>query len=448
MKLHGNLTWGDYAPTDVIGTDRKKDRIILMTFPEASSSLGLEPSVLSIGATGDKVEYSYKNRDFNDDDVNTYLCSVYISGVVEFEQWTRKHNFNKIVVGGYHPTTFPEEFIKLAHKIVQGPTDDIWLTLAQPAQVVPGIVTYKNLPRRDIYDLDYNQQIIPDKKRTDRVVSINTSQGCSTTPPCDFCASPIMCSQVLSKPLEYVEREVKQLSNFYPRFCFIRDENFFMQRDWKERLQILRKLGRNINYPLSYYLFASSNTLNEKRVQAMKDAGVYMVCIGLEDPTKEYAKNKKLNRTCALLKDYGIYKYLSFIVNPLEIIGAEKGEEYYKCLMNRLYELKPEMICGNFLMPFPGTALWDKYYAYVSRDDYKYYDSKTPFMIRNEVLREKMKFFLFWYQWKYYTSDFYNQQVRDFRGPFMDEYDTLYIRFKELRDQFMEKYETIWNVRA
>jgi len=371
---------------------------------------------------------------------------VYISGIAEFEQWAVKHDFDKIVVGGYHPTTFPEEFVKLAHKIVQGPTDDVWLTIQQPNQIIPGLVTNKHLPRRDVYDLDRNEQIIPDKKVGDRVVSINTSMGCSTKPPCDFCASPIMCDSVLSKPLEYVEREVRQLRDYYPRFCFIRDENFFMQRDWKARLQILGKLGDNLNYPLSYYLFASSNTLTETKVKAMKDAGVYMVCLGLEDPTKEYAKNKKLDRTCAMLKDYGIYKYLSFIVNPLEIIGTKEGEAFYKCLMKRLYELGPEMICGNFLMPFPGTALWDKYYAFVCRDDYQYYDSKTPFLIKNEVLREKMKFFLFWYQWKYYTSKFYRKNVRNFHIGY--QWDTLYTRFIELYHHFMKQYEVLWNVRA
>jgi len=110
--------------------------------------------------------------------------------------------------------------------------------------------------------------------------------------------------------------------------------------------------------------------------------------------------------------------------------------------MQRIEELAPEMICGNFLMPFRGTKIWDKYYAYVSPEDYRHYDSKTPFLIRNPVLREKMKFFMFWYQWQYYTSDFYNTNVREFQTG-----DTLHLRFLELYKHFRSVYERIWDVR-
>jgi hypothetical protein len=168
-----------------------------------------------------------------------------------------------------------------------------------------------------------------------------------------------------------------------------------------------------------------------------------MVCLGLEDPTKSYAKNKNMDKVAGWLKKYNVYSYLSFIVNPLEIIGREEGERFYKILMDRICELAPEMICGNFLMPFRGTGLWDKYYAHVSPDDYEHYDSKTPFLVHNPVLRDKMRFFMFWYQWEYYNSKFYNENVRNFAVG-----DMLHLRFQELYDTFKVMYERIWNCRA
>ena len=174
----------------------------------------------------------------------------------------------------------------------------------------------------------------------------------------------------------------------------------------------------------------------------MRDCGVYMICLGLEDPMIKYSKNERLDKVVSWLKDSGISTYLSFIVNPMKIIGREAGENFYDILMKRVEELAPEMICGNFLMPFRGTKIWDEYYAYVSPEDYKYYDSKTPFLVHNPVVREKMKFFLFWYQWLYYTSDFYNQKVRKFECN-----DTLHLRFVELYQKFRTQYERLWNVR-
>jgi radical SAM superfamily enzyme YgiQ (UPF0313 family) len=246
-----------------------------------------------------------------------------------------------------------------------------------------------------------------------------------------------MCPRLLSKPLELVEREVLSLIEYNPKFLFIRDENFAMQRDWKNRLKIIHKHLPEVKI----YLFASANTLNEERIKFMADHGVYMICLGLEDPTVEYGKNKHLDNAVGLMKKHGIMVYLSFIVNPLKIIGREAGKEFYQVLTKRIEELKPEMICGNFLMPFRGTKIWDEYYAFVSPEDYKYYDSKTPFLIRNPIVRKKMQFFLFWYQWQYFNSETY-QGVRNFYVE-----DTLHLRFLELYEQFRPIYENLWDIR-
>lgn len=440
MVPYGTKTWKAVAFEDLSGS-RKKNRVIGMSFPRQDAALGLEPSILTVLPDGDNVEYDPINRLYNDEDVLFYLCSVYISGYDEFVAWAGKHDKNKIVVGGYQPTTFPEEFTRYAAKVVRGPCDNFYRTIAQEGQVVDGICTYDRLPRRDLYDIKkFNQQIIPDKRVDDVVVSINTSLGCSQTPPCDFCCTPIMCPKLMSKPIDLVKREALALAQYAPKFCFIRDENFTMQRDWKLRLAIIHQALPETKL----YLFASANTLTTwEKVEYMARNGVYMVCLGLEDPTKDYAKNRNLDAVCKFLKRAGIYIYLSFIVNPLEIVGKEAGETFYGKLMERFQELAPEMVCGNFLMPFRGTGLWDKYFQFVGPEDYRYYDSKTPFLVRNPVLREKMKFFMFWYQWKYFTSDFYQKSVRKF-----DTGDTLHLRFRELYDEFMPRYERIWNVRS
>jgi len=438
-SIYGEKTWRTIDFED-ISSDRKKDRIIGMSFPRQDLTLGLEPSILTVLPDGKNVEYDPKNRLYNDEDVQLYLCSVYISGYDEFVVWALKHDKAKIVVGGYQPTTFPEEFTRYAFKVVQGPCDNLFETLKQEGQVVDGICTYDRLPRRDLYDLSTNQQIIPDKKPEDMVVSINTSLGCSQKPPCDFCCTPIMCPALISKPIELVKREAASLVVYGPKFCFIRDENFTMQRDWQERLSIIHAALPETKL----YLFASANTItSQEKADYLAANGVYMVCLGLEDPTKDYAKNKTMDTVVGYLKKAGIYIYLSFIVDPLAIVGREEGEAFYQKLNKRFIELAPEMVCGNFLMPFRGTGLWDRYYQFVGPEDYKYYDSKTPFLVRNPILREKMKFWMFWYQWKYFTSKFYNISVRKF-----DTGDTLNLRFIELYDEFMPRYERIWNTRA
>lgn len=405
--------------------------IIAMTFPKQNLSLGLEPSILTVvpnDTDNCKVEYvlDQYNINHNEDDVLFYMCSVYITGMHEFFNWAQSHNQRKIVVGGYEPTINPNAFINYADKIITGPCDDFWSTIVQAGQIVKGITRDWRIPRYDLYDVRLNQQIIPDKQKDDVVTSINTSQGCPFK--CDFCCSPLMCDHIMSKPVQLVQKEIDYLKTLKPKFIFIRDENFPLQKDWKEKLAIINQLGAKI------YLFASSNLCTEENVKYMKQYGVYMICLGLEDITVQYGKNKELDKTCELLHKYGIYVYLSFIVNPTKINTDEKSEEFYDRLLKRFYELKPEMVCGNFLMPFRGTKLWDEYKHLVEEKDFDDYDSKSAFLEKDPERRKKDEFDMFYYQWKYYTSEFYRKHVRRF-----DTHDTLHWRFLELKEEFEYK---------
>lgn len=402
--------------------------ILAMTFPKQDLNLGLEPSILTVVPNdSDNVKVKYilnqDSIDIKEEDVLYYMCSIYITGMDEFIKWSKHHDNNKIIVGGYEPTINPNEFINYSKKVIIGPCDSFYETINQDGKIVNGITRNLRIPRYDLYDVRLNQQIIPDKKVDDIVTSINTSQGCPFK--CDFCCSPLMCDHIMTKPKELVKGEIEYLKRYNPKFIFIRDENFPLQVDWKEKLQIINELGAKI------YLFASSNLCTEDNVKFMKENGVYMICLGLEDITVEYGKNKELDKTCALLHKYGIYVYLSFIVNPLKINTDEKSELFYSMLLNRFYELKPEMVCGNFLMPFRGTKIWDEYKEYVDREDFKLYNSKSAFLEKDLERRYKDEYDMYYYQWLYYTSEFYKHNVRKF-----DTNDTLYLRFLELKNQF------------
>lgn len=403
-------------------------KILAMTFPKQNTNLGLEPSVLTVVPDGDNVEYilDYHTDRYCDEDVEYYLCSIYITGMEDFIEWSQRHVKSKIIAGGYEPTINPDDFLDYAERIITGPCDDFYATINQEGRIVKGITSNNRIPRYDLYDVRLNQQIIPDKAVEDIVTSLNTSQGCPFR--CDFCCSPLMCDHIMMKPISLVEEEINYLRSLTPKFLFIRDENFPLQKDWKEKLALIKTTGAKI------YLFASANLLTEENVRYMKENNVYMVCLGLEDITVEYGKNKKLDEVCELLHKYGIYVYLSFIVNPTKIDTDDKASDFYQKLLGRFYKLKPEMVCGNFLMPFRGTALWDEYKELITFEDFKYYDSKSAFLEKNPDRRLKDEFDMFYYQWIYYNSILYNREIRKF-----DVQDTLHLRFLELKDEFASK---------
>ena len=409
-------------------------QILAMTFPRQSLSLGLEPSILTVvpDDTPDaKVRYVLDQYadDTPDDEVLLYMCSVYITGMHDFFEWAGRHDRDKIVVGGYEPTINPGDFTDYAKKVIVGPCDSFYETIAQDGQVVTGITRNRRIPRYDLYDIRLNQQIIPDKRPSDVVTSINTSQGCPFR--CDFCCSPLMCDHIMTKPLSLVEEEIEYLRGHTDaKFIFIRDENFPLQRDWREKLRVINRLGARI------YLFASSNLCTEENIRVMRENGVYMICLGLEDVTVDYRKNRELDRTCDLLHENGIYVYLSFIVDPTKVDDDRKSAWFYERLLERFRRLRPEMVCGNFLMPLRGTAIWDDYKHLVTPEDFRSYDSKSAFLEKDPLRRAIDEYDMYRYQRLYYESDFYRHNVRRF-----DTGDTLHMRFEELRQEFDRKWQ-------
>ena len=386
--------------------------------------------MLTVLPQGGNVEYSHENKIFDGKDIDYYLCSVYVNGVDLFKEWAKKHEFSKIVVGGYEATITPQDFIQYAHKIVKGPCDDFFETVKQDGQIVKGIVNFKEMPRYDLHDPKNNKKSIPELMPGELLVTINTSQGCPHA--CDFCQTPLMFGRnILSKPLGLVRKEVEHLKTQNPDYLFIRDENFTALNDFKERLSIIGETGAKI------WLFSSANTLNEEKIKCLKENGVYMVLMGLEDITQSYSKNKNIDKVSGLLHENGIYPALTYIVDPLSLDTDGKISDYFGKLSQRFKDLKPALLYGYFLLPLRGTPMYEKYRHLILDSDFKNYDFSSAFLVRDPVQKEKLERAMIQCKSDYYTSDFYRENVREFECG-----DQLHLTFEREKSKWMQSKES------
>jgi radical SAM superfamily enzyme YgiQ (UPF0313 family) len=387
-------------------------KIIGLTFPNKDNwGCMNDPAVLTVLPQGSNVEYSDENKIFNDEEVEYYLCGIYITGVKEFKEWASKHDKNKIIVGGYQPTLCPHEFVDHAWKVVVGLCDNLLKTIMQEGQIVNGITDYTNLPRYDLWDIKKNMIFFPDLMPNDKLITINTSSGC--TMKCEFCCTPFMTNSVKSKPLEYIQKEIDYMMSLYGHcdMCFVKDENVLLQKDWEERLKIISKLADRL------VIFVSANLLNEEKIKKLVDCNVRLVFIGLDDINDLNGKNKNLVQVCNLLHDNGIYVMLSHIIDPTTIIKEEDEEKYYKALKEKLIACKSAAIYSNFLLPFPGTPIYNKYkHLLRGEEDYPLYASYTPaLLIKDPILIQRMLGNLHKLCDEYFESDWYNKNVRKYK---------------------------------
>lgn len=381
----------------------------------------LEPSVLYVAPKEGETEFIWDNKPKVE--IDKYICSIYTRGWNEFRKFAEMVGREKVVAGGYHPTALPEQVFKVAHQVVVGYCGNIDEIMSKPEGIYAGLFAFTPM-RRDLVNQRVLKQVYPDIKPDQIVGSMVSSIGCPFD--CDFCSTPKMSERKMRvSELEYVEREIDDLRSHGAQTVFVRDESFATN---PRNIEIARLFKGKFDV---VYSFGTGNVmgLNEEMVRQLGDVGWHSLNFGLEDVSKSYRKNRLLKQATENCRRHGVGVVLSFIVDP-EGKTMEEARSNYQTLYKEFCDLMPWQVCANFLMPMPGTALWEKYKDKVSEKDFDKFDSKTPILCPPNLV-DWHKRMIVAVQLKYYYSQFYNKKVRNFECG-----DTLHLRIQELAREF------------
>lgn len=410
-------------------------KIALLTFPRLGNTFSenratllaqrLEPSVLYLNPTGDCVFIEDNQPQEN---IDLYLCSVYTRGWEEFKRFSAKVGRSKIIAGGYHPTACPEDTLEFAEKVVIGYCSNIDEIIQGPVGVVKGKFGFTPM-RRDLINMQYMRQVYPDIMPDEISGSMVTSVGCPYD--CDFCSTPNMSGRKMQVSVnEYIEREIADLVSYNVSTVFIRDESFATHPKMREIAPLFKNKFKTL------YSFGTGAVMAQRPelIKCLVDNGWHSLNFGLEDIGEKYRKNINLKLATENCKKNGMKYVMSFIVNDNgKDINAARAN--YNALFDAFCDLGPSQVCANFLMPFPGTKIWNDFKDRVQSTDFDKFDSKTPLFCSSE-LKEWHKRMLVAVQLKYYRSNAY-KKVRTFECG-----DTLHLRMVELEQEFgLDKIE-------
>jgi len=288
-----------------------------------------------------------------------------------------------IIVGGPHPTYFPEiinsgyidivcrgegeyAFLELANKLDQ--KEDI--TKIKNLWVKKGKKIYRNGFRRLIENLD--ELPFPDRElyykykklRINPQKRFMTSRGCPYN--CSFCFNHVLRTlykdngrYVRKRSVENVIREIEYVKNKYGiKTVYFDDDTFILDRKWV--MEFLKIYKQRVNLP--FICLVRIDLVTEDLIKAFKESKCKSVFFGIETGN-EKLRNKLLNknlsnkaiiRTAKLLKKYKI-KFKTY--NMLGLPDETLEDAMMTVKLNA--RIKTDYPWCSIFQPYPGTKLGD-----------------------------------------------------------------------------------------
>ena len=275
------------------------------------------------------------------------------------------------VIGGVHATALPERTLQEFPQfdlLVCGEGEPTFLNvvtaLAQSTSLgeVPGIayrdsddvtLTAAAPPIEDLDSLPF-----PAYDRFPRAdeYHVLTARGCPFN--CNFCMRPYGRHVRFRSPQNVVAEIEQIVERHRPRYIFICDETFTLNRQRTQEL-LERMLAAGLEKKVKWYVQTHVNTVDRELFAQMKRAGCFMVSLGAESGDPEIlaatGKGIKLPRIEQAFQDA---HEAGLLVEGCFILGhPNETEESIRKTIDFAVKLNPSLPIFGIMVPYPGTRV-------------------------------------------------------------------------------------------
>ena len=269
----------------------------------------------------------------------------------------------KVVMGGLHVTSLPQEALRHCDAVVVGEGEVTWprvladfergqLKRFYSAAGVEFDFSEAPMPRFELLDIDkYNR------------ITVQTQRGCPWR--CEFCASSILLTPKYKvKPVAKVMAEIQRIKEFWPDpFIEFADDNTVVNKPHgKELMRALAKEG------VRWFTETDISVAeDEELLSMMHDAGCAQILIGLESPVTtgldglEGRKNWKLQQLGRYERAIKTIQSHKITVNGCFILGLDgQGPEIFELVPQFVRESGLYEVQITVQTAFPGTPLYQR----------------------------------------------------------------------------------------
>jgi radical SAM superfamily enzyme YgiQ (UPF0313 family) len=314
---------------------------------------GLTPDNWEITIRDEHVESSDVDGDVDLVGIQTYISSA--SRAYELaRQWQQRGA--KVVLGGLHPTSLPDEAAEHADAVCIGPAETVWgqiLDDFEHGRLQPfyrgrcdGSAALVPTPRRDL--MNPRAYLIRH--------TMVTSRGCPHA--CDFCYKSTFWGPTYYEPRPIADLE-RELSAIDDGLVFFLDDNLLANRLHARRLfDVLRGSG------IVWQAAASLDVARDPHyLEEAYDAGCRSLFVGFESlsPANMRGNNKLVNATtdyaevCRRFHDAGI------MINGSFVFGFDcDGPDVFDRTLEFVEANKILTASFHVLTPLPGTPVFGR----------------------------------------------------------------------------------------
>lgn len=266
----------------------------------------------------------------------------------------------RVVMGGLHVTTLPEEAMEHVDSVIVGEGESSWLEVLEDAVAGSLKPMYRSEQEFDLADAPMPAFELLEMDKYNRL-TVQTSRGCRHR--CEFCAgSVLLTNRYKQKPAAKVLAEIDKICSLWDRpFIEFADDNSFVNKGyWKKLLPELAK--RKIRW------FTESDigiADDPELLTLMREAGCVQVLIGLESPNQssltglETKRNWKQGQAPRYMEAIQTIQSNGISVNGCFILGLDgHGAEIFDEVYRFVEESGLHEVQITIQTPFPGTPLF------------------------------------------------------------------------------------------